>query len=82
MTAARLKALGVDSIMIDRNAEIGAVWMNRYDSLKIHLPASNCEMPFISKLPNSFDLVLLSYYLCTDQGSPKPIRKSFKVLTF
>jgi cation diffusion facilitator CzcD-associated flavoprotein CzcO len=66
MTAARLKALGVDSVMIDRNAEIGAVWMNRYDSLRIHLPASNCEMPFSSELPYSYDLVLPLYCLCTD----------------
>ncbi|KAI1357742.1 hypothetical protein F5Y08DRAFT_323485 [Xylaria arbuscula] len=47
MTAARLKALGVDTIVADRNDRIGDNWLQRYDSLKIHVPTSNCEMPYL-----------------------------------
>ncbi|KAI2778207.1 hypothetical protein F4815DRAFT_494773 [Daldinia loculata] len=46
MTAARLKALGVESVVIDRNAQIGDNWRNRYDCLKFHVPTSSCEMPY------------------------------------
>ncbi|KAI0513064.1 hypothetical protein F5B22DRAFT_637427 [Xylaria bambusicola] len=47
MAAARLKALGVDTILADRNARIGDNWAKRYDSVKIHVPTSNCEMPYL-----------------------------------
>ncbi|KAL9114866.1 MAG: hypothetical protein Q9227_001109 [Pyrenula ochraceoflavens] len=46
MTAARLKALGVESVVLDRNAQVGDNWANRYDSLRFHVPTSNCEMPY------------------------------------
>ncbi|KAI1774513.1 hypothetical protein F4818DRAFT_418120 [Hypoxylon cercidicola] len=46
MTAARLKALNVESVVIDRNAEIGDNWTHRYDCLKFHVPTANCEMPY------------------------------------
>ncbi|KAF2962717.1 hypothetical protein GQX73_g10854 [Xylaria multiplex] len=46
MTAARLKALGVDSIIAERNSRVGDNWGQRYDSLKIHVPTSNCELPY------------------------------------
>lgn len=46
MTAARLKALGVESIIIDQNAKVGENWSRRFDSLQFHVPTSNCEMPF------------------------------------
>ncbi|KAI1409052.1 hypothetical protein F5Y13DRAFT_171064 [Hypoxylon sp. FL1857] len=48
MTAARLKALGVESVLIDRNAQLGDNWANRYDCLKFHVPTSNCELPYLS----------------------------------
>lgn len=47
MMAARLKALGVESVIIDRNAQVGENWSRRFDSLKLHVPTSNCEMPFL-----------------------------------
>ncbi|KAI0135358.1 hypothetical protein F4814DRAFT_400697 [Daldinia grandis] len=46
MIAARLKALGADSVLIDHNAEIGDNWSHRYDCLKFHVPTSSCEMPY------------------------------------
>lgn len=46
MTAARLKAMGVESVLADRSPKIGDSWMLRYDCLKFHVPTSNCEMPF------------------------------------
>ncbi|KAH9885738.1 hypothetical protein F4778DRAFT_774272 [Xylariomycetidae sp. FL2044] len=45
-TAARLKALGVESIIAERNAHVGENWGCRYDCLSFHVPASNCEMPY------------------------------------
>ncbi|KAF2871931.1 hypothetical protein BDV95DRAFT_606500 [Massariosphaeria phaeospora] len=46
MTAARLKALGVESVVLDRNAQVGDSWAQRYDSLRFHVPTSNFEMPY------------------------------------
>ncbi|KAJ9315623.1 hypothetical protein DTO271D3_4196 [Paecilomyces variotii] len=46
--AARLKALGVESIMADRNGEPGDNWARRYDSMRFHVPTSFCEMPYMS----------------------------------
>ncbi|KAI1348412.1 hypothetical protein F5Y01DRAFT_292573 [Xylaria sp. FL0043] len=46
MTAARLKALGVESVVAERNDRIGDNWLQRYDSLRLHVPTSNCEMPY------------------------------------
>ncbi|KAJ4409721.1 hypothetical protein N0V82_009410 [Gnomoniopsis sp. IMI 355080] len=46
MIAARLKALGVESIIADRNSQVGESWMHRHDSLKLHVPTSNCEIPY------------------------------------
>ncbi|ODO05209.1 flavin-containing monooxygenase [Cryptococcus wingfieldii CBS 7118] len=36
--AARLKALGVSNLIIERNAEIGEIWRKRYEYLADHLP--------------------------------------------
>ena len=49
MTAARLKALGTESVVLERSVKIGDSWANRYDSLKFHVPTSNCEMPYRCK---------------------------------
>ncbi|KAK3349696.1 monooxygenase [Lasiosphaeria hispida] len=45
--AARLKALGVDSVILERNAQPGDNWALRYDYLQFHVPTSLCEMPYI-----------------------------------
>jgi hypothetical protein len=38
MTAARLKALGVNALIIERNSRIGDNWRGRYEALSLHLP--------------------------------------------
>ncbi|CAD0083690.1 unnamed protein product [Aureobasidium vineae] len=45
--AARLKALGVHSVMADRNASVGDNWALRYDCMKFHVPTSFCELPYL-----------------------------------
>ncbi|KAI0110662.1 FAD/NAD(P)-binding domain-containing protein [Hypoxylon sp. NC0597] len=45
--AARLKALGVESVMIEKNPQVGDNWAFRYDCLKLHIPTASCEMPFL-----------------------------------
>ncbi|KAK7949256.1 monooxygenase [Apiospora aurea] len=45
-TAARLKALGVESVMIERNARAGDNWALRYDCLAFHIMTAVCELPY------------------------------------
>ncbi|KAI1134738.1 FAD/NAD(P)-binding domain-containing protein [Hypoxylon sp. FL0543] len=45
--AARLKALGVESVMLEKNAQVGDNWMTRYDCLRFHIPTASCEMPYL-----------------------------------
>ncbi|EEU40655.1 uncharacterized protein NECHADRAFT_76016 [Fusarium vanettenii 77-13-4] len=48
--AARLKALGVESFICEKNGRVGDNWARRYDNLRFHLPTSVCELPYtISK---------------------------------
>lgn len=47
--AARLKAQGVDYLVIDKNAEVGDNWRLRYDCLRFHIPLSLCQMPYLRK---------------------------------
>lgn len=47
--AARLKALGVTSIMGERNPKPGDNWDRRYECLKFHIPTSFCKLPYMSK---------------------------------
>jgi len=56
--AARLKTLGVSSIMADRNANVGDNWALRYDSLKFHVPTSYCGLPYMDYPPELQDKVL------------------------
>ncbi|KAM0429243.1 hypothetical protein ACHAPT_006457 [Fusarium lateritium] len=46
--AARLKALGVESVMAERNARVGDNWALRYDCLRFHIPTSVCELPYMT----------------------------------
>lgn len=47
--AARLKAMGVDTVMAERNAAPGDNWASRYDCMRFHIPTSVCEMPYMRK---------------------------------
>lgn len=48
-TAARLKALNIESVMVERNPRAGDNWALRYDCLCFHVPTSCCELPYLSK---------------------------------
>jgi cation diffusion facilitator CzcD-associated flavoprotein CzcO len=45
--AARLKALRVDYIVVDKNPGVGDNWAFRYDCLRFHLPTAVSEMPYL-----------------------------------
>ncbi|KAJ6084548.1 hypothetical protein N7486_011348 [Penicillium sp. IBT 16267x] len=45
--AARLKALKVDCVVIDRNEQPGDNWALRYDCLRFHVSKSVCETPYL-----------------------------------
>lgn len=49
ITAARLKAVGVESVIVDRLARPGDNWATRYDSLRFHIGKSSCNPPFLRK---------------------------------
>lgn len=59
ITAARLKAVGVESVVVDRLARPGDNWATRYDSLRFHIGKSSCNPPFlrktIDKMPEVFE---------------------------
>ncbi len=45
--AARLGQLGIDALMIDRNARIGDNWRNRYHSLTLHNEVHVNHLPYL-----------------------------------
>lgn len=47
--AARLKTLGVESVMAERNSQVGDNWARRYDCMRFHIPTSFCDFPFMRK---------------------------------
>ncbi|KAF9892283.1 hypothetical protein FE257_002060 [Aspergillus nanangensis] len=47
--SARLKALGVESVMAERNASPGDNWARRYDCMRFHIPTSACDLPYMGK---------------------------------
>ncbi|ORY30178.1 putative flavin-containing monooxygenase [Naematelia encephala] len=47
MMAARLKALGVPSLIIERNARIGDNWRLRYEALSLHFPHWADHFPYM-----------------------------------
>ncbi|KAJ5966552.1 hypothetical protein N7481_013266 [Penicillium waksmanii] len=44
--AARLKVLGMDSLIIERSEEIGDVWKKRYEYLSLHFPHWPDNLPY------------------------------------
>ncbi|CAI7590755.1 unnamed protein product [Penicillium pancosmium] len=44
--AARLKVLGMDSLVIERSEEIGDVWKKRYEYLSLHFPHWPDNLPY------------------------------------
>ncbi|KAI6115926.1 hypothetical protein F5141DRAFT_1212525 [Pisolithus sp. B1] len=50
--AARLKALDVNALIIERNERIGDNWRNRYATLRLHDPVWCYNMPYLPFPPN------------------------------
>ncbi|RYP51130.1 hypothetical protein DL768_003477 [Monosporascus sp. mg162] len=44
---ARLKALGVEFVIIEKNAKAGDNWARRYDCMRFHVYKSSCETPYL-----------------------------------
>ena len=44
---ARLKQLGVPSIVLERNERPGDAWRKRYDALRLHFQVTYCEFPYL-----------------------------------
>ena len=49
--AARLRQLGVDALVIERNKRVGDNWRNRYRSLVLHDPVWYDHLPYLSFPP-------------------------------
>lgn len=47
IVAARLKALGVESVIVDRNSQPGENWRLRYDCMRFHIGRHSCETPYL-----------------------------------
>lgn len=45
-TAARLKALGMQNLVIEQSAEVGDVWKKRYEYLSLHFPHWPDALPY------------------------------------
>lgn len=50
--AARLGLLGIDTLVVDRNARVGDTWRNRYHSLALHNQVNLNQMPYLPWPPN------------------------------
>ncbi|RNJ58592.1 hypothetical protein D7B24_004463 [Verticillium nonalfalfae] len=45
--AARLKALNVDFVVIEKNPQTGDNWAKRYDCMRFHIGKNYCQMPYL-----------------------------------
>ncbi|KAK2805589.1 hypothetical protein FQN50_006104 [Emmonsiellopsis sp. PD_5] len=61
-TAGRLQSLDVSYLLIEKNTEIGANWMLRYDSLKLHTVRASSHLPFEQTFPAESYSEFLSKY--------------------
>ena len=55
VVAARLQALGVEALIVERNARVGDNWRNRYDALALHDRALQTTLPYL-ELPSTWPL--------------------------
>jgi cation diffusion facilitator CzcD-associated flavoprotein CzcO len=56
-TAAQLRMLGVDALVVDRLPQVGDVWRNRYGSLALHNKIHLNHLPYM-KYPETWPLYL------------------------
>ncbi|KAF9641523.1 putative flavin-containing monooxygenase protein [Lasiodiplodia theobromae] len=68
--AARLKALGVESVMAERSARPGDNWALRYDCMKFHIPTAFCELPYMT-----YDKHLQTPHLLTKDELAEQVRR-------
>ncbi|KOC15292.1 putative monooxygenase [Aspergillus flavus AF70] len=68
--AARLKALGVESVMAERNPRPGDNWASRYDCMRFHIPTSFCDLPYMS-----YDEELRAPHLLTRDELASQVRR-------
>ncbi|WP_432545839.1 flavin-containing monooxygenase [Kineococcus sp. SYSU DK004] len=47
MLAARLRSLGVPSLIIERNERVGDNWRKRYSTLALHTPIVSDQLPYV-----------------------------------
>ena len=57
-TAGRLKALGINYLLLERSAEVGDVWSKRYESLRWHTSKEYGNLPFGHTFPEQDDYML------------------------
>lgn len=66
--AARLRLLGVDALVVDRNERVGDVWRNRYHSLALHNQVGlnhMAHLPFPSNWPTYLPKDMIALWLET-----------------
>ncbi|RMJ08466.1 hypothetical protein CDV36_011918 [Fusarium kuroshium] len=68
--AGRLKTLGVDSVMAERNPRVGDNWALRYECMKFHIPTSFAELPFMN-----YDKELQAPHLLTKDELAEQVRR-------
>lgn len=47
MLAARLRALGIPALVLERNQRVGDNWRRRYSSLALHTPLASDHLPYL-----------------------------------
>ena len=47
MLAARLRALGIPALVLERNERVGDNWRKRYSSLALHTPLASDHLPYL-----------------------------------
>jgi hypothetical protein len=57
--AARLKSLGLQSLVVEKNERVGDNWRNRYDALCLHDPVCTSLQSFIPLLHASFSHTII-----------------------
>ncbi|KAJ5962066.1 hypothetical protein N7501_007007 [Penicillium viridicatum] len=74
--AARLKALGVESVMAERNAQTGDNRTLRYDCMHFHVPTSVCHLPYMN-----YDKKLLTPYRLSKEDLASQVRRYVKAFS-
>lgn len=62
VAAARLKQLGVDTLVVEKSPQLGDVWRNRYKSLTLHNEIMANHLPYMS-FPKSWPIWLSKDHL-------------------